>query len=340
MHGILPSPLESALPSNRPSPTASQSEPCPGLHFGVVLRESFEQAAQPLREHGRFEVQQLEPGSYEGSIDYARGRDTLVFREECPRKTFISGALAQGWFAICIPMGGSPATLGGQIIKDGLAPSAIGGEEIRLLTRAGYRHLVVLVNHARLQQIVEALGAGSKLMHAIESGRKGMALPIRHDAAWPLQRVLDKVATGHAEMDPTTFDELVYGTVLATIDSAEAPAGLPPSAILFRRALALANAQSGTPRVAELSVDLKVSPRTLHKAFQCVTGVGPAAFFLNRQLHAARQAIQTADAANSKVSAIAADLGITELGRFSVRYRRLFGESPSVTLRRTRQRTL
>ena len=38
--------------------------------------------------------------------------------------------------------------------------------------------------------------------------------------------------------------------------------------------------------------------------------------------------------AEDKVTAIAAALGFTEIGRFSVRYRELFGESPSQTLQR------
>lgn len=41
-----------------------------------------------------------------------------------------------------------------------------------------------------------------------------------------------------------------------------------------------------------------------------------------------------ADVPQSKIRAIAKELGITELGRFAVRYREMFGESPSATLRR------
>jgi len=47
-----------------------------------------------------------------------------------------------------------------------------------------------------------------------------------------------------------------------------------------------------------------------------------------------RRALQRADASTATVTQLATDHGFWELGRFSVSYRRLFGESPSETLRR------
>jgi len=51
-------------------------------------------------------------------------------------------------------------------------------------------------------------------------------------------------------------------------------------------------------------------------------------------MNLARRALSRADSARTTVTAIALDHGFGELGRFSVQYRRLFGESPSETLRR------
>jgi transcriptional regulator GlxA family with amidase domain len=50
-------------------------------------------------------------------------------------------------------------------------------------------------------------------------------------------------------------------------------------------------------------------------------------------MYLARQSLQVADQSKRTVTQIAAEYGFLELGRFSVRYRSLFGESPSVTLR-------
>jgi AraC-like DNA-binding protein len=54
-------------------------------------------------------------------------------------------------------------------------------------------------------------------------------------------------------------------------------------------------------------------------------------------LNRARQALLASDSEEDKVTAIAAKLGFTELGRFAVRYRELFGESPSETLHRQKR---
>jgi AraC-like DNA-binding protein len=51
-------------------------------------------------------------------------------------------------------------------------------------------------------------------------------------------------------------------------------------------------------------------------------------------MHLARRALAVADARAKTVTEIANDYGFGELGRFAVEYRKLFGESPSMTLRR------
>jgi AraC-like DNA-binding protein len=85
---------------------------------------------------------------------------------------------------------------------------------------------------------------------------------------------------------------------------------------------------------AEVCAEIGVSDRTLRWRCQEHLGMSPGQYFWLRRMNLARRALATADMAMTTVTRIAGDCGFWELGRFSVTYRRLFGESPSATLRR------
>jgi AraC-like DNA-binding protein len=62
--------------------------------------------------------------------------------------------------------------------------------------------------------------------------------------------------------------------------------------------------------------------------------MGPVRYLWLRRMSLVRAALMRADPATTTVTDIATDHGFWELGRFSVEYRTLFGESPSAALRR------
>jgi AraC-like DNA-binding protein len=62
--------------------------------------------------------------------------------------------------------------------------------------------------------------------------------------------------------------------------------------------------------------------------------MGPIRYLTLRRMHLVRRALLGADPSKANVTRIVTDHGFWELGRFSVAYRALFGESPSETLRR------
>lgn len=85
--------------------------------------------------------------------------------------------------------------------------------------------------------------------------------------------------------------------------------------------------------MAELSAAARASQRTLQYAFRDTYGIGPLAFLRRWRLHAARRALAATSADTATVAEVAYGLGFWHLSRFAAEYRRIFGESPSTTLR-------
>jgi transcriptional regulator GlxA family with amidase domain len=133
-------------------------------------------------------------------------------------------------------------------------------------------------------------------------------------------------------------------TVLQRIATA---AERPPSGestvcrALVEQAEQLALADVDEPlHISALCRTLTVSERTLRKAFRKMRGVPPCRHFRMLRLSAARGALLTANRKQVTVTEIATSFGFVELGRFSVEYRKVFGETPSQTLHHALPRRL
>jgi transcriptional regulator GlxA family with amidase domain len=88
--------------------------------------------------------------------------------------------------------------------------------------------------------------------------------------------------------------------------------------------------------VDDLAAAADVSARSLQLAFRRLRGYSPMQALMRRRLAFARRLLEHAGP-GVNVTSVAMDLGFFNLGRFSVRYRNAFGESPSATLDRCRR---
>jgi AraC-like DNA-binding protein len=85
---------------------------------------------------------------------------------------------------------------------------------------------------------------------------------------------------------------------------------------------------------ARICTSIDVSERTLRVCCAQFLGMGPSRYIRLRRLNLVRAALRRADPATTSVAELAGRYGFFELGRFAIRYRTLFGELPSATLRR------
>jgi len=105
---------------------------------------------------------------------------------------------------------------------------------------------------------------------------------------------------------------------------------------VMRRFERILEAKEGCPLyVTEVCAEIGVSDRTLRQHCQEHLGMSPHRYLWLRRMHLARRALTQANPTARTVTEIATSNGFGELGRFAVAYRKLFGEPPSATLRRT-----
>ncbi len=160
-------------------------------------------------------------------------------------------------------------------------------------------------------------------------------LQFLHAAAADLART-DPEILDHPEIERAFEDSFIVAMVRAVTKSDALP--LPPGArrraTIIRRIEEFLAQNAGRPvHVTQLCNALAVSERSLQRVCHEFLGVGPKRFLWLRRLHLARRTLLETDFSETTVADVALAHGFWELGRFSVRYREIFGESPSATLR-------
>lgn len=87
-------------------------------------------------------------------------------------------------------------------------------------------------------------------------------------------------------------------------------------------------------QVADLADACAVSERTVRSVFHDFYGLSPVRYLQVRKLNEVRRALKAAEPEEKRVTHILAEHGVWSFGRFASQYRKMFGESPSDTLRR------
>ena len=87
--------------------------------------------------------------------------------------------------------------------------------------------------------------------------------------------------------------------------------------------------------VGELTKSVAASRSSLYRSFDSVLGISPYAYMQRRRLVRLRRRLLDADGGPGTVTREAANLGAYHLGHLATSYRKLFGERPSDTAKRS-----
>jgi AraC-like DNA-binding protein len=157
-----------------------------------------------------------------------------------------------------------------------------------------------------------------------------------HEYAGYLARTTPDILA-HPEVARAFEEALIHAMVCCLTDAASPHVSIGRDRHLkaMRRFEDLLAAHPDQPfYLPEVCAAIGISGRTLRVCCQEHLGMGPIRYLWLRRMHLARREFLLADPEATTVAEIATGKGFWELGRFSVAYRTLFGESPSATLRR------
>lgn len=303
------------------------------VHHQATLLQAWEQ-----------DYVQLHAGAFTGSLRTFQLGGTRLFSEQMNRSVLQNGALPADRIALGMPLWSTGRSC---ICGEDVGP----GNLIVFSGRSGFEYLS--------PDIFEFLGieidmngftdpAFQSLVRQLEqvlsSGRR--TIPIDPTRAVKLRQLLHD--TLHEEgldvrlqEEPSSsaaFSRGLVGRILDVLHAADIEAkegGLGTirhwdTVVAIRKLVA--DRQTCPISVAELTVELGVSRRTLQNACQEIVGLSPVQYLRALRLSEARRMLQ----GDNSVTSVATQFGFWHLGYFSRDYRLMFGELPSVTLARRR----
>lgn len=90
----------------------------------------------------------------------------------------------------------------------------------------------------------------------------------------------------------------------------------------------------------DLCQALHAGSRTISYGFQDIFGISPMAYLKIMRLHSVRQVLKNADSETTKIIDVANQYGFWSAGHFTRDYKMLFGELPSITLKKSDHKNL
>lgn len=210
-----------------------------------------------------------------------------------------------------------------------------------------WRWAVVLISRERLQQAAHVY-LGRELMLPISGWQTHAHWRAQHIAA-SIRLMLQSAAGWDLTTSPATVKEAgesLLATCVRELASGDNLAALPPTverghdaAGLVRHAEALIREHySAGLSSGALSTALGLGERQVERIFRQAYGMTPQRWQQIVRLNMVRQALLHA-LPNEHITDVALRMGFSHLGRFSARYRELFGEVPRDTLQRARKVT-
>jgi AraC-like DNA-binding protein len=294
--------------------------------------EEFRQVVEPWQ----LTLRQLSAGELQASACFRAVKDIIVSNDRWRPKLHGYGGTAKGYITIAVNNPVFPVYLKGQALVENTLACGASNSEWDFFTPHGTNHWIMMIPEKKLADFMglaspEMLASGSQVLpcswqhyqQVLALAMQLLSMPLLEDhssIAAALQdelefRILDQVATilsGTPESRASTTERRRYAAC--------------------RKATQFANNNPRVNQVTQLAAAAGVSLRVLQLAFDENLGMSPKRYLRVCQLNRLHAALRHSDPLESSVNELMREVGLHELGRTAVEYKRLYEESPSATL--------
>ncbi len=309
----------------------------PGSRLAFSYTDPDEMSAQAI--HWGIEQSQLGSGRFEGGtraihsgriqLSQSHRNPGLLIRGEAPRQTIVLSSIVRQ---------SSPVFFNGRRVADHQVMRLDAREEIDLRTIGGNKLLTVAV-HAPLFDAVARATLGAEFADGKPTDRLSLdGAPRRRSLNRGLVALLDEGFSQSGRLgDPDYCRGWEFRVLDAWLAQVIAPDRGESSTSRHRAAREAETFLREHPdrpvSVGELCLAIGVAKRTLMLGFQEAYGISPGAYHRRLRLNGARRELCRCRPHDVTIAQVALRWGFDHLGRFSVDYRNLFGQTPTATLR-------
>ena len=281
------------------------------------------------------EYRQLSPGKVSAGNRGVRIGSSIAYEESFDQSVSVLGALGPELVGFSFPnrLAETRGRWWGHDHPGSAISFANANGEIDVTFPGGYRNILVLIEkQAFLRQYRNYSGQDAHFLNS-KSHHLSIHPDLLQNCTDTLYDLISKRRTLLYGKDPIA--QLIVRTLVDGMPRTrnEAAVHLPYSKTrVIRKAIQTWEEADFKISMEEISHDVGVCQRTLEHIFREHMNITPYQYLKRSRLGMARDALRKAEPTLSTVTEIATRFGFYELGRFSVDYRKFFGESPSATL--------
>jgi AraC family transcriptional regulator, ethanolamine operon transcriptional activator len=235
---------------------------------------------------------------------------------------------------------GGEGNLNGMPLADEAIVVIAEGGELHYRLAPHTRWMGFQVARESLEACRAALGPASVAFPSLDSARRDEVSQVVADAVEVLRAI---AARSPDILDPAAAGKVVSETLFAAFagslpsddDNLDARSATRQRRLrIVRRARDYFEANLSHPiQVTQFCDYLGASMKAVERAFCECCGVNPKELLTLTRMTRARRALLAAQPGETTIAQVAIECGFFHLGRFSAKYAKLYGESPSLTLR-------